>query len=179
MPQLKAILEKESQRDTPDQYATIHLFKEGNFFRAYEWSAWLCVRYFPDLKVTHRAMKSGDDIAFVGFPPTSIERFTPQGATVAEMGEGLVDILLPEEAFPPQADAGQLAALFSDWKRSQPLTEASKKRQEAEKAISERNAHPRLTDIMLRILAYPVEQHSPMECMAFLSEVKQQVSEIL
>ena len=31
--------------------------------------------------------------------------------------------------------------------------------------------------IMKRILGYPIEQHSPMEAMAFLSEIKQQLSE--
>ena len=31
--------------------------------------------------------------------------------------------------------------------------------------------------IMKRILAYPIEQHSPTEAMAFLSEIKQQLSE--
>lgn len=39
MPQLKEILEKESQRDSLEQCAIIHLFKEGTFYRAYEWSA--------------------------------------------------------------------------------------------------------------------------------------------
>lgn len=162
-----------------EQCATVHLVKEGSFLRAYEWSAWLCVHFYPDLKVTHRALKGGDDIVFVGFPLTSLERFTPPGAVATEAGDGQTDLFLPAGALPPQAGAEQLAAEFNDWKRCQPLTEASKKRQEAEKAAAERNAHPRLTDIMLRIVAYPVEQHSPMECMAFLSEMKQQISEIL
>ena len=35
----------------------IHLFQEGSFYRAYEWSAWLMYRYFHEFKVTHRRMK--------------------------------------------------------------------------------------------------------------------------
>lgn len=41
MPQLKEIFEKESQRGSLEQCLVVHLFKEGTFYRAYEWSAWL------------------------------------------------------------------------------------------------------------------------------------------
>ena len=50
MSQLKEILEKERERSTLEQCAAIHLFREGTFYRAYEWSAWLCVRYFTELR---------------------------------------------------------------------------------------------------------------------------------
>ena len=41
MSQLKEILEKERERSTMEQCSVIHLFREGTFYRAYEWSAWL------------------------------------------------------------------------------------------------------------------------------------------
>ena len=107
------------------------------------------MRYFTELKVTHRLLKGGEDIVFVGFPITSLDRYTPKGAAV----------------FAPDVDGDSLRMSFEDWKQCQPLTEASKKKVEEERVRTERNAHPRLTDIMLRILAYPIEQHSPMECM--------------
>ena len=72
MAQLKDILEKESERHTVEQGRVMHFFKEGGFYRAYQWSAWLCKRFFTEMKVTHRLMKSNDDIVFVGFPVTSL-----------------------------------------------------------------------------------------------------------
>ena len=66
-----------------EQCVLVHLFREGTFYRAYEWSAWLCVRYFTELKVTHRLLKGGEDIIFVGFPLTSLDRYTPQGAVIS------------------------------------------------------------------------------------------------
>lgn len=179
MPQLKEILEKEKQRTSPEQCTVVHLFREGTFFRAYEWSAWLCVRYYPDLKVTHRILKGGEDIVFVGFPLTSLDRYTPEGTSVAPVDDKAVALMLPPSAFPSDVEADALATDYANWKQSQPLTEASKKREEETKSRAERNAHPRLTDIMLDIMAYPIEQHSPMECMAFLSDVKQRLSQIL
>ena len=179
MPQLKEILEKENQRDSLEKCAVIHLFKEGTFYRAYEWSAWLIVRYFTELKVTHRLFKGEEDIVFVGFPLTSLERYTPANSLVKPNDDACVNVLLPFPVFPPDATVESLQVSFANWKQAQPLTEASKKKQQEEKTIAERNIHPRLTDVMLRILSYPVEQHSPMECMVFLSDMKQQISKIL
>ena len=179
MSQLKEILEKEKECNTLEQCAVIHLFREGTFYRAYEWSAWLCVRYFAELKVTHRLLKSGEDIIFVGFPLTSIDRYTPEGSAVLPSGDKSIEMTLPTEAFAPEVDMESLRKDFENRKQCQPMTEASKKKVEEEKARTERNAHPRLTDIMLRILAYPIEQHSPMECMVFLADIKQQISEII
>ncbi len=164
MPQLKEILEKENQRDSLEQCAVIHLFKEGTFYRAYEWSAWLSVCYFTELKVTRRLLKGGEDIVFVGFPLTNLERYTPANSNVKPYGDACVDLLLSFPVFPSDASIESLQSSFANWKQSQPLTEASKKKQQEEKAIADRNTHPRLTDVMLRILSYPVEQHSPMEC---------------
>ncbi len=90
-----------------------------------------------------------------------------------------IDVVVSGAAFPIDASTETMLTDYTNWKQVQPLTETSKKKEEEAKTRAERNAHPRLTDIMLRILAYPVEQHSPMESMTFLSEVKQQISEIL
>lgn len=88
MPKLAEILQKERERATIEQCAVIHLFQEGTFYRAYEWSAWLCHRYVKEFKPTHRLLKDSDDsIVFVGFPLTSLERYTPEGASVAVAGE--------------------------------------------------------------------------------------------
>lgn len=179
MSQLKEILEKEKERGTLEQCTQVHLFREGTFYRAYEWSAWLCLRYFTELKVTHRLLKGGEDIVFVGFPITSLDRYTPKGAAVLPSGDKSIEMTLPSDVFAHDVDGDSLRMSFEDWKQCQPLTEVSKKKVEEERVRTERNAHPRLTDIMLRILAYPIEQHSPMECMSFLGDIKQQISEIL
>lgn len=142
MSQLKEILEKERDRGSLEQCAVIHLFREGTFYRAYEWSAWLCLRYFTELKVTHRLLKSGEDIVFVGFPLTSFDRYTPHGALVSPSGDKSVEITLPGEAFAPDVDCESLQKGFDDWKQCQPMTETSKKKAEEEKLHSGRNAHP-------------------------------------
>ena len=119
------------------------------------------VRYFTELKITHRLLKGGNDIVFVGFPLTSLDRYTPQGATVLPSGDKSVEMVLPAEAFALGTDVESLWKDFEEWKPCQPLTEASKKKVEEGRVEAERNAHPRLTDVMLRILAYPSSSIRP------------------
>ena len=59
-------------------------------------------------------------------------------------GDKSIEMALPIEAFAPEVDMESLRKDFENWKQCQPLTEASKKKVEEEKALTERNAHPRL-----------------------------------
>ncbi len=60
MAQIGDILEKERKRETDGDGRVIHLFQEGSLYRAYERSAWLCVKHVnPQMKVTRKAPKQG------------------------------------------------------------------------------------------------------------------------
>ena len=73
--QLKEILSIEENR-TEDSRGVIHLFQEGTFYRAYEWSAWLCHRYVHQFKVTHKLFRNIESsVLFVGFPVTLVHSF--------------------------------------------------------------------------------------------------------
>ena len=68
MASIKEILEFEKHRDTAEMQRSIHLFQEGSFYRAYEWSAWLVCRYIHEFKVTHRRMKGIEQsVVLIGF----------------------------------------------------------------------------------------------------------------
>lgn len=78
MAKIKDVLEIESHRESIEQCRVINLFQEGTFYRAYEWSAWLCVRYVQEFKTTKRLFKNEDtSLVFVGFPITSLQKFIP------------------------------------------------------------------------------------------------------
>ena len=86
MAQLKEILEIEKKREEGGQYSTIYLFPEGTFYRAYEWSAWLCCRYINQFRTTKRYNKSvSADMVFVGFPKVSLAKFTPENVVPNEV----------------------------------------------------------------------------------------------
>lgn len=173
--QLKEVFAKEQSRSETVDYRTIHLIPEGTFYRAYEWSAWLCHRYVSQFKPTHRLLKNAEDsVVFVGFPMTSLERHTPEGATIAEQEDKTLAVVLPETLF-SETTIEQLQIDFSNWKKSVPLVKT--KEQGTKNQDKNVKSEASVEEVLKRILAYPIEQHSPMEAMAFLSEIKQQLSE--
>lgn len=53
---------------------------------------------------------------FVGFPLTSLDRYTPERAVVLPSGDKSIEMTLPTEAFAPEADSELLRSGFEDWK---------------------------------------------------------------
>ncbi len=181
---LKDTLAMERKRDTVEECRTLHLVQEGTFFRAYEWSAWLCFRYVRQFKVTRRSTKSGDDsFLFVGFPTNSLEKFIPENSVVISADDGsTVAITLPDDMFPQGLPVETMRDEFENWKMSVPVAASKKKGGvvDVPMAVADGNPAPaRLTDVMAAILAFPIERHSPMECMDFLAELKQRIAKMI
>ena len=57
MSSIKEIIEAESKELCDGQRAILHLHRDGSFYRAYEWSAFLAFRYLHEFKVTKRVFK--------------------------------------------------------------------------------------------------------------------------
>lgn len=97
--QLKEILAIENDR-TDVTKRVIHLFQEGSFYRAYEWSAWLCHRYINQFKVTHKQFRGVDtSVLFVGFPVTSLPKYFGDYSR-QEVAEKAIDVVLPTNMVP-------------------------------------------------------------------------------
>ena len=178
---LREILEIESKRRETGQYCVIHLVAEGMFYRAYEWSAWLCFRYVSQFKATRRAQgDDGESVVFVGFPVSSLAKFTPSDSTLENKTEKGVDMVLPNSVFGDSLDPDALEEEYNSWKQSVPLS-AKQQRPSLGKELKtpDEGAPHRISDIMFKVLSYPLEQKSPMECMAFLAELKQQLTNML
>ena len=58
MSSIKEILSIENSRSKPEDYSVVHLFADGSFYRAYDFSAWLCVKFINNFKPTRRAYKN-------------------------------------------------------------------------------------------------------------------------
>lgn len=185
MAKLAEILEMESKRDGEEGFRVVRLFAEGNFYRAYEWSAFLACRYINPFNASRRADKDGGSHVMIGFPLGSLSKFTPDGATVVENEDNSVDMSLPVSLLPEGLDVEAMKKEFENWKGSVPLKESEKKPSlaaELRAAGSPEASSPspmRMMDVMRLVLSFPVERKSPMECMAFLAEIKQHLAKIL
>ena len=177
----KEIVEQES-RQTAASRSELHLYREGTFLRAYEWSAFLACRYLHDFKVNKRQFKDIDHpVAYIGFPETSLPKWVPEGAGQRVEGEKHLVVTLPEVMVSEDLDT--LALAFAEWKDGIPLAEhqGGKKRLPKDDDASpfDVSAHATLTAIMQRVLAFPIESKSPIESMTFLADIKQQLASLI
>lgn len=179
----KEILEKEGGRGETTPFNAVYLYAEGAFYHAYEWSAWLCCRYVKEFKTIRRESK-GDEtehVVFIGLPVGNIESYFPANAwNVTYIGKDIVTAV-PGELLPEESDFEALRKDFTNWKNSVPKAPSRKNNaslREAMKNTQSGTPH-RMSEIVLSVLSFPVEQKTPMECMAFVTELKQQIAGLL
>ena len=185
MTQFKEILEKERNRESSGDFNSIVFIQEGSFYRAYEWSAWLCCRDINPFKVTRRTDKSeltaDGTVVFVGFPFTSVSKYIPETWEVKAIGEKCLSVVLPPEVFDPEKLESSLVDDFAHWKQSVPMAAAKKgslKNDLKAGGIGDGGFH-RMSEVLSQIMSYPIEQKSPMECMSFVADLKQQIAAML
>ena len=126
----------------------ILLYPEGMFYKAYERSAWLACMYLGNLLVKKRYIKKvQQDVVSVGFPKSSIEKWA--GGRKIRTMDNYVMIILDDSEIQEYSDE-----IFHKWKDSGNESE----------------------EIYDRILSFPIENKTPMECMIFLSELKEKLN---
>ncbi len=180
MAQIKDVLEIESKRENLEQCAVIHLFEEGTFYRAYQFSAWLCHRYIKEFKPTHRKLKQDNGtLIFVGFPVSSLMSYVNSDFKLITVAEKQVDIVLPQTLLNGYKDKEDLEKEFRNWRESVPFSESSK--QKAEEKFFQYKDLEHLTTIELlnEIACYPLEQRTLLENLNFLLQLKQKVLHII
>ncbi len=181
----KELIEQERQQVQAGRFRDLHLHREGSFLRAYDWSAWLCCRYLHDFKVSKRAFKGIDEpVAYIGFPETSLGKWTPEGAQQEVVDEKHLVMRLPEVMLNDLPEV--MAEAYKEWKEAVPLTEANPgMRKKGGRVVNgsdddgAEDAPPTLTAIMQRVLAWPLESKSPIETMTFMADIKQRLAALI
>lgn len=166
------ILDKEQKHlEEPDGYRTIHLYKQGKFLRAYNYSAFLLNRKSPaEIKATKAQMKQGMKI-FAGFPEESADKFLAiEGIQKIADAEGNVSVILPETILEKDETAENLRTDSENWM----------------KCIQSPTKEPRIESptgtvlsVVTEIIHYPVEQKTLMENNAFLMNIRQKLIKLI
>lgn len=192
MAHISDILKIEKERADPSSWNIIHLFKEGGFYRAFEWSAWLIsvITYNDEVRkattdrrpltATHKRIGDSEDTyIFVGFPLNSTDKFIPQRTAFTPVSDTQIDIAitLPQPADGTEVTHERLLEAFAKWKQSVKIKEP--KPNTKERAAVPAGSRARLTAIMADILAYPLEQHTLIENTQYLSDIKQQLASLI
>lgn len=194
MAKLADILSIEHDRQEPEKWNVIHLFKTGTFYTAYEWSAWLtAVISFNDevrkqtntrspLTVTRNEIASADGETFckVGFPMKSVEKFIPVRTAFDAIDDThvIITIPLPQPQDGTETTYERIAEAVKKWKEEQPVKVAKEKRPSIERGVVTQPPTGQ-GGIIAQIISYPLSERTPLENIQFISSLKQQISTIL
>ena len=186
-------IEHETRVDDPTCIRKIYLFREGNFTRAYDISAWMMVHFVcgkdgvNQPKPTRRTLKDGTDFVFVGFPNVSITKYIPSDLKISEVSEKMSVIdasaLLPDNL----DDLNKILEEYEKWKETIPVKEEKSKERKNENTASSdvedvrgvRRKNISLTMIFQQILGYDIAAHSPMEWGEFIKSLKSDLMTIV
>ena len=163
----------------------VHLVKEGTFYHANDWSAWLLVR-FPigeavnkPLSVTAKRLEDGYVHAFVGFPATSMQKYIPNDGSVQfqPVNDNQIDVTLTQVDF-GDATEEDIRRQVDEWKASLPMKDSKKQRRESGEAREQAPRARRLSDIAGQILAFDLSHSSPADAWEFIRSLQRDVAAI-
>lgn len=172
----------ENSRETADSFGRIHFIREGNFYRAHDWSAWLMVTFpltpnQPKINPIAKHLKDGYIDVFIGFPLTSLEKYIPNDGSVTfvPIGDDRIDVLVTLTDDVATADFNTVRKAVDEWKQTIPVSNKQSDRRDRETREQAPRAM-RLTDVIGRLLSFPLESRSPMEAYDFLRQLRNDVA---
>lgn len=189
---LNAALEYEKLREDESNWNKLIIHKDGKFYHAYEWSAWLiktvvCTEEFQKTRQDNSILSAlhfitkNNDYVMLGFPIESLSKYIPEYKDVKALEGDDIEITI---ALP--VDEGRtyesMSEAFDAWRAECPVKEQNKGAgKNALKGVSQAAVLSRsgIFQIAAQVMAYPVEKSTPAENIEFISNLKQQVAQLL
>ena len=175
------IIELENSRTDADKN-TIFLINENRFWRAYGWSAWLCVRLIKPFEVMKKEIKTvGSTVCFVGFPMESLERHFDGKANRTAINDKDLRLDLRPDIAPADTTYEAMQTEYKAWFDALPLTKRKEETKEGAPDLPFTATSPHLTvmSVMREIMLFPADEHSPTECVQFIRDTKKKLGKII
>lgn len=194
MAKLEEVFAQEWDRENPETWNKIHLYKIGDFWRAYEWSAWLIsvISYNDNVRMAtkdrkplhvtrmHRTDVENATYCFVGFPVKSVEKYIPKRENFESEDDKhvVVTITLPSDG--TEVTFARLKDAIEKWKETIAITERKPKKDKSEaRHQQEEGTRARGAGILSQIIAYPITERTAIENIRFIVSLKEQITAIL
>lgn len=186
-------LEYEKLREDAQSWNKIIVHKEGKFYHAYEWSAWLlktfvCTEEFQQQRgdskmlAVNRYKAKEKEYVMLGFPVESVSKYIPSYESLDDMEDNSGIIVSIDLGFDESVSYEQLCADFEEWKESCPMKENKVK---SRKDITNGDGRAAalcksgIFSILTQVLSYPVESTTPSQNIEFISKLKHDVASLL
>ncbi len=191
---LSAALEYEKDRFETVDFNKIYMNKDGKFWHAYDWSAWLmknvvCTEQIQQergdakmLSAVRYQAKGGAEYVIVGFPIESLGKYVPEYVKMTPVDDGdgdvIIEVQMPDNIC--QMSKEELQAAYEEWREQCPLKEPKQKSgKPVPTAVQMAQGRNGMFNILSQVLGYPLEQKTPTDNIEFISLLKQQVVALL
>ena len=180
----------DAQRETAEQRHVIHLFREGKFFRAFNYSAWLLSEYVYNeayrnsinaqnpISVTRNTSQNDGEYIVCGFPVHSIEKYRG-GLEYNVIDETRATITMPEFSIEMEGDDYQksyeefAAGIIKKPKKT------DEQRQFGKSDLDGNVRSLGMIDIIRKANNYEIAEHTPIEVMLFFEEIQKDIHRLL
>lgn len=151
---------KDILRQENEHSGIIHLHKEGAFWKAYEYSAYMFVFGIMKCKPQKQVFRDIDgEMVHIGFPLASLEKYAEKYSFVSK--DDLSCSIKPI-SFTPDIT-------FENWKKSIDLYVSQRKELSIGKSKEAIESDVSITN---KLRSFNIESKTPMDCMMFLIELK-------
>lgn len=136
----------------------IYLYKEGSFWKSYEHSAWLFVRYVRPYQTKKRFYKNiRQEIVSIGFPDVTLEDILKNRKILDRKEKEVVLEIEPEEGFNEE--------VFLAWKDMCSVQEK----------VQINESEDKHEDVVKLIRTFSLVNSTPLDCMQFISELQKRI----
>lgn len=192
---LQQILKTEERNE--DNLFQIHLHRDGNWWRAYNWSAYLCQNYpknpeVKPLKATHR-QTNGTDVIFIGIQLDSFKKFLP-GIEVKEdtINDNHMVFDVRDKFINQNITMDNCETIFQSWMEGYPIKDERKTSKNNKRndiitddipfisSVPNRGlGRETIMSICADIVRYPYMERSPIEHSAYLKDIQRRITDLI
>ena len=171
---------REKERKDISDWKTIYLYREGTFLRAFNASAWLLATYVYNdefrkqvggkqpLQVQHLMSKTNGDYIFAGFPVASMDKYVTM-CDKRDENSDVVVLTMYDIIAPLLQTAEEYEEAYAKYLASLPPAKEKKDKPKQQQSFNSEDdganvmASGGLFDILRSIVAYPLEEKTPLE----------------
>ena len=171
---------REKERKDISDWKTIYLYREGTFLRAFNASAWLLATFVYNdefrkqvggkqpLQVQHLMSKTNGDYIFAGFPVASMDKYVTM-CDKRDENSDVVVLTMYDIIAPLLQTAEEYEEAYAKYLASLPPAKEKKDKPKQQQSFNSEDdganvmASGGLFDILRSIVAYPLEEKTPLE----------------
>ena len=171
---------REKERKDISDWKTIYLYREGTFLRAFNASAWLLATFVYNddfrkqlggkqpLQVQHLMSKTNGDYIFAGFPVASIDKYVTM-CDKRDENSDVVVLTMYDIIAPLFQTAEEYEEAYAKYLASLPPAKEKKDKPKQQQSFNSEDdganvmASGGLFEILRSIVAYPLEEKTPLE----------------